>query len=796
MERSNANLTSPSTLSVILVAFLWTALVGGLLLSVRRNHQRQLEQFARMEARTAIARDLALVRWSGRHGGVYVPATSHTPPNPYLAHMPEREVTTPSGRQLTLMNSAYILRQIYGDNVGERLAPGHVTSLRAMRPDNAPDAWEAAALEAFVAGKEQVSEVVQIGGRPHFRLMQRMAVEAQCLTCHNTQDYKLGDVRGGISVAVDLAPYMAADAAITTPLALTHASIWLLGLLGIVAGSRQIRERFQERLEVENALRLDEARLEALLQLNHKSREPFAELIHFAMEESVRLTGSQVGYVALVSEDESVLTMHAWSKTALHQCAMQDKPQVYPLASTGLWGEAVRRREPVITNDYASSNPSKRGLPENHVPVTRHMNVPIFDGERIVIVAGVGNKPGEYDESDVRQVTLLMSELWRIAQWQQAEAAVRRGEEMYRSLVEHLPQRIIVKDRNSVFVSCNANFAREHALQPDQIAGLDDFAFYPSDLAEKYREDDRAVMAAEIPSELEELNQIDGRDRWVHVHKVPYRDDLGQVVGVLGIFEDVTSRKQAEEEIRSLNQSLEQRVQERTAQLLAANGELEAFSYSVSHDLRAPLRAIHGFARILMDDYQQQLDEQGRHVLNVVCSEARRMGRLIDDLLNFCRLGKCALQVACIDMEGMVREVYCELQQGAAGRHVELHQDRLPAATADPILVRQVWVNLLDNALKYTRRQARARIEIGGSTANGESVYHVRDNGVGLDTRYADKLFRVFERLHEPGEFEGTGVGLATVQRIVHLHGGQVWVESEPEQGATFFFTLPGRGRV
>jgi PAS domain-containing protein len=355
--------------------------------------------------------------------------------------VPERDVTTPLGRQLTLMNSAYILRQIYEGDVGERLAPGHITSLNPLRPDNAPDAWELAALEAFVAGKEQVSEVVPIGGRPHFRLMQRMTVEPQCLKCHGAQDYKLGDVRGGISVAVDLAPYMAADAAMTSPLALTHASIWLLGLLGIVAGSRQIRERFRERLEVEKALRLDEARLEALLQLNQKSREPLAELIHFAMEESVRLTGSQVGYVALVNEDESVLTMHAWSETAMRQCAMQDKPRVYPVVATGLWGEAVRRRQPMITNDYASLDSNKKGLPEDHVPLTRHMNVPIFDGERIVIVAGVGNKPGEYDESDVRQVTLLMSELWRITQRQQAEVAVRRGEEMYRSLVEHLPQR-------------------------------------------------------------------------------------------------------------------------------------------------------------------------------------------------------------------------------------------------------------------------------------------------------------------------------------------------------------------
>jgi light-regulated signal transduction histidine kinase (bacteriophytochrome) len=275
---------------------------------------------------------------------------------------------------------------------------------------------------------------------------------------------------------------------------------------------------------------------------------------------------------------------------------------------------------------------------------------------------------------------------------------------------------------------------------------------------------------------------------------VPYCDEQGRIIGVLGIFEDITQRKQAEEEIRSWNESLERRVRERTAQLEATNRELESFSYSISHDLRAPLRAIHGFARILTDEYRQQLDDQGRRVLDVVCTEAQRMGRLIDDLLNFCRLGKCAIQPSQVDMEGMVREVYCELRTGAADRQVELRLHGLPGAAADPVLVRQVWTNLLDNALKYTRPQPCARVEIGGSTNDGESLYFIRDNGIGLDMKYADKLFNVFQRLHGPDEFEGNGVGLALVQRIVQLHNGRVWVEAEPDRGATFYFTLPQRG--
>ncbi len=241
-----------------------------------------------------------------------------------------------------------------------------------------------------------------------------------------------------------------------------------------------------------------------------------------------------------------------------------------------------------------------------------------------------------------------------------------------------------------------------------------------------------------------------------------------------------------------LYREMEQRVAARTVQLEAANKELEAFSYSVSHDLRAPLRAIDGFARILVEDNTERLDAEGRRVLDVICHEARRMGELIDDLLSFSRMARQAMQAAIINMAAQAEEAFQEQRAHAPGRTVELKMGALPPGRGDPAMLRLVWGNLLSNAVKYTKGKNPAIIEIGASTTGAEPVYFVKDNGAGFDPRYINKLFGVFQRLHGAAEFEGTGVGLAMVQRIIHRHGGRVWAEGKVGEGACFYFTLPG----
>jgi light-regulated signal transduction histidine kinase (bacteriophytochrome) len=257
--------------------------------------------------------------------------------------------------------------------------------------------------------------------------------------------------------------------------------------------------------------------------------------------------------------------------------------------------------------------------------------------------------------------------------------------------------------------------------------------------------------------------------------------------------EQRAQRLRAEEEIRRLNDQLEHRIAQRTAELESANRELDAFSYSVSHELRTPLRHIEGYIEIVRDNKELDLDEETQNHLKTVASAARHMSRLIDDLLAFSRTSRVELHKRNLSLARIVEAVLRELTRETAGRKVEWIVGKLPDVEGDPTLLRQVISNLLGNALKYTRRAAKARIEIGFLSVPPETVIFVSDNGVGFDMRYADKLFGVFQRLHGGHEFEGTGVGLAIVRRIIHRHGGRTWAEAAPGRGATFYISLPNR---
>jgi two-component system, sensor histidine kinase and response regulator len=260
----------------------------------------------------------------------------------------------------------------------------------------------------------------------------------------------------------------------------------------------------------------------------------------------------------------------------------------------------------------------------------------------------------------------------------------------------------------------------------------------------------------------------------------------------LGAILPVLSRALAVRRLRKDKAELAERLRERTTELEFANKELESFSYSVSHDLRAPLRAVDGFSKMVLKQFSPQMPAEAQGLLKLVCASAQRMGELIDGLLHFSQLGRAPLSKKAVGVSALVRDVLAELQAEQENRQVELQVTELPDCVGDPLLLKQVFLNLLSNAFKFTRQKKKAVIKVGCRQTEKENIYFVQDNGAGFDMRYAEKLFGVFQRLHTVEEFEGTGVGLSIVQRIIQRHGGRIWVEAQADRGATFYFTLNG----
>jgi PAS domain S-box-containing protein len=532
---------------------------------------------ARSEARGLFYQDATYRSWATGHGGVYVPVTDSTPVSPYLAHVPERDITTPSGRRLTLINPAYMTRQVQELSYQQQGVRGHITSLRALRPGNEPDPWEAEALQAFEEGKDEVWEVVEQGEAPYLRFMRPFYTEKGCLKCHGHQGYKEGEVRGGISLAVPLSTYFSLRDEMSISLWLWHCLLYLAGLSFIIVAARMLNTRIRENQTISHALSLDNERNLSLLALSGLGMSTEEELVAFALEEVVRLSESEVGYFHYYDEESRTIRLFSWSKKVMDHCSVGLSESMYPLEQAGVWADCIRRRGGVIHNDYVAL-PDKKELPQGHFSIRRHMSVAIMENERIVAIAGVGNKAQPYGDDDVTQLTVYMQRAWDVIKARRTRGIILEQETdllLSRALVDQSGDTIfIISPKDGRFLDVNAStcamlgYLRQEILQlgiKDIDVGLpEDFSW--DALIEELRHKPNILF--------------ESRHRRKDGSTFPVERNIRLIVHegeeyVIASARDISERKATEEELEGHRHHLETLVKERTATLEEKSEALE-----------------------------------------------------------------------------------------------------------------------------------------------------------------------------------------------------------------------------
>lgn len=608
-------------------------------------------------------------------------------------------------------------------------------------------------------------------------------------------------------------------ASITFPILL----IYPLGtfLLGLLMVNRLRREQ-----AAENLLRT-EARMRILVEILQFPVESIKEFLDYSLSQALELTESSLSCVFTYSEDVHGFILNTALPIEWIDSLIVNTTNTYNLEEIGFWGKGVVYRKGVIENSHTTRKQMKECFPFKQCEISNYLSIPVFHNEKIVAVIGLANSKGDYEETDLLELSILINGVLKVVQRKNAEEGLQNSEELFRALFEKSPSGYTLTSLEGNYIKVNNTFASMLGYSTEEMIGRNwsDFTFFDDiqinkdilqplflgvqntiEFEKRYLHRDGNLVTVLINTTLLRNSQnspqffitniLDITNRKMIEDKLlDTQKELQQMLVeseqshevLLSVIED---QKNAEEDIVKLNLELEQRVKDRTSQLVNTNKELEAFTFSVSHDLRAPLRALDGYSVALLEDYSSQLDDQGKEFLAHIREASKKMAQLIDDLLFLSRVTRNEIHLEKVNLSAMAQEILSDLLAQEPERLVDIDVTPGIIVKADPKLLGIALGNLIGNAFKFTSKQKKGFIQISCVEKAGNSVYYVRDNGAGFNMKFADKLFTPFQRLHQSQDFPGTGIGLVTVHRIITRHGGRIWPDAKEGQGATFYFTL------
>jgi PAS domain S-box-containing protein len=775
---------------ILALAVIWTVLVGSSLSWYLYEEHKHTLLEAQGRARENIAKDLVFRSWATSHGGVYVPATEETPPNPYLSHVPERDVKTPSGRLLTLINPAYMMRLLHEFGQEQYDIRGHITSLNPLNPRNVPDSWEAEALRAFERGKTEVSSVETKDGKSYLRLMRPLITERGCLKCHAAQGYKEGDIRGGISVSVPFASILAIERASYYSAIIGYIVMWVLGLVGMVLAGRRIGKHIRERELHEEALRQDSDVQRVLNRIMYSSQSPATldEVLVFSLDQILSLEWlSFDGRGAVFIRDDTPGRLVMKAQKGIGE-ALEKACALLPLGKC-LCGRAAEGAEIVFSD----------GVDDRHEVVYEgmlphgHYCVPIMVSGIVVGVLNLYTRAGRGRQAnDEKYLRLFVDTLGIVIARKEAEGRLQESEERYRRLVEGSPDMLYVfsSKRGAIFYSARVaqvfGYPLEH-LYAHPFLWRD--SVHPDD-DQKVAEAIREIEAGRSFDIEYRVRDAHGEWRWLRDRSIDRREKEGEV-SIEGLASDITERKRAEAEKEHLQGQIRQAMKMESVGTLAGG---------IAHDFNNALTGIVGFGELLRN--RMAGDEQALHDLDEILRCADRATTLTRQLLTYAR--RQVIEPVNLNLSTLVADLM-KLIGKVVGEHIEVKtslEKNVPTIHADRGQIEQVVMNLCLNARDAMPEGGRLVVETGDVYLDEEYVRQnpymrtgryalltVSDTGIGMDEKTRERVFEPFFTTKGPDK--GTGLGLAMVYGIVKQHGGFIHLYSEPGKGTAFKVYFP-----